>query len=151
LCSVILAGIPVGAQRDGRLDRGRTTMIKRLAIAAALASVTTGVAVAQSPEATAGRSSFQAACAVCHGVKPGERRLGPSLAGIVGRPAGATPGFVYSPAMAKSGIKWDEASLNAFLTAPQKSVPGTRMIYAGMADAAKRKALIAYLRTLPAK
>jgi cytochrome c len=126
-------------------------MIERWAIAAALILAGGSAAGAQSPDVALGRGSFQAACALCHGVKPGEKRIGPSLAGIAGRPAAATPGFAYSPAMVKSRIRWDDAQLNAFIAAPQKSVPGTKMIYAGMADPAKRKALIAYLKTLPAK
>lgn len=126
-------------------------MIARWAIATTLMVAGGNAASAQSPDIALGRSSFQASCALCHGVKPGEKRIGPSLAGIAGRPAAATPGFAYSPAMAKSRIRWDDAQLNAFIAAPQRSVPGTKMIYAGMPDPVKRKALIAYLKSLPAK
>ena len=45
---------------------------------------------------------------------------------------------------AKGGV-WDEAALDAYLTAPMKDVPGTRMAFAGVIDAADRKALILYL------
>ncbi|MGN6498873.1 MAG: c-type cytochrome [Tsuneonella sp.] len=89
-----------------------------------------------------------AQCAMCHSVKPGETRIGPSLAGVFGTKAGAIPGYPFSPAMKTSGLTWDEPTLDRFLTAPMKVVPGTRMTFAGIADAAKRQAVIAYLKTL---
>ena len=89
-----------------------------------------------------------AQCAMCHSVKPGETRIGPSLAGVFGTKAGAIPGYPFSPAMKTSGLTWDEATLDRFLTAPMKVVPGTRMTFAGIADTGKRQAVIAYLKTL---
>ena len=38
--------------------------------------------------------------------------------------------------------------LDRWLTAPMKTVPGTRMIYAGMSDPVRRKEVIDYLETL---
>ena len=48
--------------------------------------------------------------------------------------------------MKRSKIVWDEKSLDRFLTAPMKVVPGTTMGYAGIADKQERADLIAYLR-----
>jgi cytochrome c len=45
---------------------------------------------------------------------------------------------------AKGGV-WDEATLDAYLEAPMKALPGTRMAFAGVIDPADRKALILYL------
>lgn len=45
---------------------------------------------------------------------------------------------------ARGGV-WDEAALDAYLAAPMKNLPGTRMAFAGIPDAAERKALILYL------
>lgn len=111
--------------------------------------VTETPAAAPAPQASAGAppAAF-AQCAMCHSVKPGETRIGPSLAGVFGARAGAIPGYPFSPAMKKSGLTWDEPTLDRFLTAPMKVVPGTRMTFAGIADPAKRQAVIAYLKTL---
>lgn len=89
-----------------------------------------------------------APCAACHATTKGTNKLGPSLFGVVGRKAGTAAGYKPSPAMVKSGKVWTPAALDAFIAAPAKTVPGTRMPYGGMADAAKRKALVAYLATL---
>jgi cytochrome c len=94
-----------------------------------------------------GRAAF-APCAACHSTRPNERRLGPSLAAIVGRKAGAQRGFPYSPAMAKSNVTWSRSELDAFLKTPRLRIPGNQMAYGGIADPARRSAIIAYLATL---
>jgi cytochrome c len=48
--------------------------------------------------------------------------------------------------MRRSGILWNEETLDAFLADPLRVVPGTAMGYAGVADAQERADLIAYLR-----
>lgn len=96
----------------------------------------------------AGAPDSAAQCKVCHSFEPGRNGVGPSLAGIAGRKAGTEAGFAYSPAMKASGLTWDDATLDTYLTAPMKAVPGTKMAYAGMPDAAKRKALIDWLKTV---
>ena len=88
-----------------------------------------------------------AQCAVCHTVdKSGTNGIGPNLMGVYGEKAGSKKGFNFSPAMKAWGKKLDDASLNAFLENPRKSVPGTKMAFAGMKDAAKRKAIIDWLK-----
>jgi cytochrome c len=89
-----------------------------------------------------------AQCAVCHQVKPGANGIGPSLAGVVGRKIASAPGYSYSPALKKVAGSWNDATLDTWLTSPAKFAPGTKMTFAGYPDAAKRKAVIAYLKTL---
>jgi cytochrome c len=87
-------------------------------------------------------------CAACHSVEPGKNGVGPSLAGVFGSKAGSVAGYTYSPANKNSGLTWDEATLDTYLTAPMKTIPGTKMSYGGMGDPAQRKAVIEYLKTL---
>ncbi|WP_414902304.1 c-type cytochrome [Sphingomonas flavalba] len=107
-----------------------------------------GVTPAAAQDAAAGTALFKR-CAICHSVTPGKGvTLGPNLAGIFGRKAGAQPGFTYSKAMAAAPFKWDQAKLDAFLARPQAVVPGNRMAFAGMSNAAERAQLIAYMKSL---
>ena len=50
--------------------------------------------------------------------------------------------------MAKAGLTWDKATLDKYLTDPQATVPGTKMIFLGIKDAGDRSALIDYLAGL---
>lgn len=84
-------------------------------------------------------------CAACHTAKPGINAVGPTLFGVIGRKAGSVPGFAYSDANKASGITWDENTLDQYLAAPMKMVPGTKMVFAGLSDPAERKAVIEYL------
>jgi cytochrome c len=88
--------------------------------------------------------ALYARCQGCHSID--RNRIGPMHRGLFGREAGGVEGFDYSAALKQSGIVWDEATLDAFLTAPRKLVPGTRMTYAGVADPRERADLIAYLK-----
>ena len=89
---------------------------------------------------------FRNSCGICHTVQPGQNCVGPSLAGVVGRKAGIVQGFNYSDANKNSNVVWDEAQLDQYLNDPKEFMPGTKMMYPGMKDPEKRKALIAYLR-----
>ena len=86
-------------------------------------------------------------CFACHAIE--HDRVGPRHCGVVGRRAGGVEGFEYSPAMKRSGLVWDEATLDRFLADPLKAVPGTTMTYAGIPDPRDRADLIAYLKTRP--
>jgi len=46
-------------------------------------------------DAAAGEKIF-AHCAPCHSTKPGENKVGPSLAGVFGRTSGTEPEYSYS-------------------------------------------------------
>jgi cytochrome c len=101
---------------------------------------------AHAEDVAAGEAVFHQ-CTACHTIKAGQPGVAaPNLRGVVGRKAAST-GFAYSPALKASKLTWDKATLSTFLKAPQKLVPGTRMVIA-VADDTKRANLIAYLATL---
>lgn len=86
-------------------------------------------------------------CAVCHALEPGVNRLGPSLAGVIGREAGSVEGFSYSPANRASNLVWSEEQLYAYLRDPRGAIPGTTMAFAGLADPQDRADVIAYIKS----
>lgn len=93
-----------------------------------------------------GRIAFRN-CQACHSLDPGRTLIGPSLAGIFGRHAGSVPNFNYSPSMRQANIVWDDKTLDEYLTAPQKAVPGNRMPFPGLRSAIDRYDVIAYLHS----
>lgn len=124
-------------------------MIPKL-VALAAAMLIASPTLAQTGDATKGKAVF-ARCMACHSVDPGVNRLGPSLAGVMGRTSGTVPGFAYSPAMKNAKIRWDAKSLDAYLTKPMAKVPGTKMVFAGLPNPGDRANLIAYLATATKK
>jgi cytochrome c2 len=95
-----------------------------------------------------GPTIFNDNCAVCHSVEPGVNKLGPSLAGVVGRPSASLKDFPYSDAMQKAGVTWTKLVLDKYLTDPQAMVKGTKMLFPGIKNTRDRKTLIDYLATL---
>ena len=139
--------------------RTRFTFATAAVLAAGLAACgapkdDTAVAPTDQPTASASvaaadaRPASFAQCAACHSVEKGKHGIGPSLAGIYGTKAGDIAGYEFSDALKGSGLTWDDATLDKWLAGPMKLVPGTKMTFAGMTDEAKRKELIAYLKTL---
>ena len=105
------------------------------------------VAAASQAAAAETPASF-AQCKTCHSIESGRQMIGPSLAGIHGRPAASVAGYAYSAAMKNAGLTWDDATLDRYLEAPMQTVPGTKMVYPGLKNPAKRAELIAYLKTI---
>jgi cytochrome c len=90
-----------------------------------------------------------ALCGACHPTSHGgDNGIGPNLRGIVGRPAGASPGYMYSAAMKNSQINWGPDNLDRYIASPATTVPGNAMTYRGEPDPSARAAIIAYLQTL---
>ena len=108
--------------------------------------LTTGALHAQpAGDATKGEASFNDVCTQCHTI--GGVAAGPDLAGVVGRKAGASPGYPYTDAMKASGFTWTPANLERFLASPQTTVPGTAMTGVSVSSAADRANIVAYLAT----
>jgi cytochrome c len=85
-------------------------------------------------------------CAACHTFVPDDfDKSGPNLHGVVGRKAGTANFAGYSGALKKSGITWDRAALDQWITNPAAVAPSTSMPFAGLADAGARGTLVCYL------
>ncbi len=99
-----------------------------------------------------GEVVFNNACRTCHTMREGDNRLGPTLAGIMGRKAGSLPDYAFSESLKKSDITWDEATLDKFIENPDAVVPGNNMKpYSGMSSAEDRKKVVAFLKANGAK
>jgi glucose/arabinose dehydrogenase/cytochrome c2 len=124
--------------------------MSRLSLAICCAA---GFLVASSPafsaEASTGKALFRQRCSVCHTAESGDDggAQGPSLIGVVGRPAARAPQFSYTEALRDSKLTWDAATLKRFLGEPTSVVPGTSMALA-VPDEADRDNLIAYFQSL---
>ncbi len=113
-----------------------------------IAGLVLGLEARAAGDAARGAKVFQA-CLACHSAQPGEHLTGPSLAHIWNRKAGTVEDFLrYSDAMTKSGVVWDDASLDKWLANPQRFLPGTNMTFAGMQEAKDRQDVIAYLQSV---
>lgn len=100
-------------------------------------------------DADAGKDVFRSECSECHSIRAGRNKKGPSLAGIVGRHAGALPDYHYSDALERADWTWTPDKLRWYLSQPAKQAnPGTKMKYDGLDDAEQRDDLIRFLATV---
>jgi cytochrome c len=123
-------------------------MIRRLAACAALAALLCPFEAAAADDDL--EITFNDHFRECHSFLKDDNRLGPSLYGVVGRKAGTLLGYEYSPSVKESGVTWDEPTLDKWIANPDAVISGNQMSppYGGVADAAIRKRIIAYLKTI---
>ena len=116
-------------------------------LAAMISFSSAAVADTEAMMQAAGKELFTK-CSACHSVDSSKNAFGPSLIGVVGRPAAALPRFAYSDALKNSGISWTEENLRKWIAGNDEFVPGTRMRHVEITDRAEQDYLIAYLKTL---
>ena len=118
-----------------------------LPLAAALALLSSAASAQDDASDREQQLAFNNRCRTCHVTDEGDNRLGPSLHDIIGREAGAAPGFAYSSAMADADIVWDEETLDSYIENPEAVVPGNNMKpFAGITDPEERTKIIAHLK-----
>lgn len=130
------------------------TFYRRCAWAVVLGLGTAGAALSQAPAVSPaaeapslsrGQQLVESRCFACHSLDA--NRAGPALRGVVGRKAGKAEGYFYSEAMAAATHTWTEAGLKAWLTNPEKVVPGQEMYYQ-LDSAQDREDVVAYLASV---
>ena len=94
-------------------------------------------------DAARGKVAFEKRCTGCHAMD-GDRD-GPRLAGVFGRKAGSVKGYDYSAGLKSSGMTWNEATLEKWLSDPDVMVPDTKMDFV-VPKAQERSDLIAYFK-----
>jgi cytochrome c len=92
----------------------------------------------------AGQQVFQSKCSACHALD--NDRVGPHLAGVVGRPIGSVPGFIYSSELAGAKRDWSPQLLDHWLSAPAKLFPDTTMAFGGLRKVEERQAVLCFLQ-----
>ena len=128
-------------------------MSLRIPFLAVAAATLLGAGLAQAATAPAGdpvkgKAMFNQQCMLCHSAAAGQEGAAPSLFGVVGRKAASDAGFTgYSRALKASGLTWNKANLDTFLSGPAKLVPGTAMPIT-LKDPADRANVVSYLASL---
>lgn len=88
-------------------------------------------------------------CKACHSLKKDRKiKIGPPLWSIVGAKKARTENFQYSEKLRGLGGTWSEEELSKFIKAPNKYIPGTKMLFKGIKNDEDRKNLIIFLKTL---
>ena len=95
------------------------------------------------PDPAHGRELFAERCAACHALD--SNKLGPMLAGVVGRKAGSAAGYNYSAALKTAGLVWSTDNLDRWLADPRTFIPGVKMPVRVL-DAPSRRDIVAYLQ-----
>jgi cytochrome c len=118
-------------------------MNKPITIVLAVALMSIASAVFAAGDAVRGQQLYESRCVACHSVE--QSRVGPAHQGVFGRRAGRVAGYDYSPALKASKLVWSDKTLDAWLTNPERTIPGQKMGYS-VTDASDRADLIAYLK-----
>ena len=100
-------------------------------------------ALAGAGDAVRGKAVFEKRCTGCHAMEVD--REGPRLKGVYGRKAGGVAGFAYSAGLKNSGVTWNDATLERWLSDPDLMVKDNNMSFS-VPKAEERRDLIAFLK-----
>ncbi len=123
--------------------------IHRLMALSLIATTAVFTSTAFAGDAAKGKKVFNK-CKACHTVKAGKNKVGPSLAGIVGKKAGTVKGYKKYKGLKGADWSWNEAELNGYLANPKKYLKGKTGKKSAMVLKLKKKKdrdnVIAYLK-----
>lgn len=131
--------------------------VKKIALSAAMTCLVAvgSTAVTSTVHAADGEKAFKK-CQTCHDNKFKKNKVGPNLAGIVGKAAAAAEGYKYSQGMrdaAAGGLVWTEENLVAFIINQKDfmknlKVDGSKMRFTTFKKKPDMaKAVVEYLKT----
>jgi cytochrome c len=126
-------------------SRSLTLVVLTGAVAAMFVASTVRLLSAQN---NPGKQIFEKRCTGCHALD--NEKTGPHLRGVYGRSAAGVSSFLYSEALRKSGITWDNVTLDKWLTDPDTFIPNSDMAFR-VANAEERAAIIGYLKEVSGK
>ena len=103
-------------------------------------------APARGASALTGEQAFSL-CRGCHSLNETgpHSRIASPLDDIMGKAAGAQPGYSFSPALQDSGIVWSQATLHAWIIDSERLVPGSWMLFDNVLTAQEVTNLIDYM------
>lgn len=123
--------------------------LSKLFLAAVGATALVAVSTA-SVEAADGEKVFRK-CKACHTLEAGKHKIGPSLAGVVGRKAGTADGYTKYRGMEGADWTWTEENLMEYLKDPRgytEERTGTKSsMVLKLKKESDRKAVIEYLKS----
>jgi cytochrome c len=117
----------------------KSPQLLALSIAATVA-LFSGAAVAEGD----GEKLFNKKCGTCHSLKPGVHKVGPSLAGVIGRKAGSTD-FANYKALRDASFTWNLENINEWITDPKKFIGKPTAMTVKVKKDDERAAIIAYI------
>lgn len=96
------------------------------------------------PPANSAKALFKKKCSTCHSLQPGKHKVGPSLAGIMGRKAGSTS-FTKYKALKDADFTWDIETIDGWIADPKKFIGKPTAMTVKVKNEKDRKAIIEYL------
>lgn len=92
----------------------------------------------------AGEKLFKKKCGTCHSMNAGEHKVGPSLAGVIGRRAGSTD-FANYKALSGANFTWDVNNISEWIADPKKFIGKPTAMTVKVKKDDERTAIIDYL------
>ena len=102
------------------MSKGKFLAFGMALVMALVMSMASGSAFAGDP--AKGQKAFMSKCNVCHSAAQGDKKkkVGPNLYGVVGRKAGALPGYKKYKGLKGADFVWDDANLDELTTDSKK-------------------------------
>lgn len=111
--------------------------------AAMIAALLLGACDSQTSPNT-GEALFKKKCGTCHSLTPGAHKVGPSLAGLIGRRAGSTD-FTKYKALRDADFIWDVEKVGQWIADPKAYIDKPTAMTVKVKKASDRAAIIAYI------